>query len=639
MFELTVHKFFAAAHTFWECRLCRLWRLWCFGFVFSAWCGGVVLASQSNAPEFELIEAQLRGLGQAKTVTLPHVLDSRDYAPAGSTVRYTLRVNLTALPDKPVGIYVRKMSLSGAVDVNGQFFSACEHGELKELRCLHRPYLFAVPASFWKLGPNELHIDVYANARQSNGLSTVWVGDIEALDSRFYRWRYWLHVDLMTGLSWLSALLGVMALAVSAVLRKNPVYLWFGLTSLVNALASASVFTARPPIDSEWFSWLVFCSRFVSGHLLVLMFAVYFDKLKPWVARSVLAYTLVSVLAIGLSGNDRVVVTVLYLPLLLAILTMPGVMLFWSLKTRYAQHYAATALMGLITLASASDWLKFTGDSAFVGMYYIPYAYGGVLFMFGGLLLTLLAYALVQIRQLSGELEDKVAQRTVELKELHARLLSTETERSRSKERASLLQDMHDGFGSQLVIAKMRVERQQMSQPDLALLIQETIADLHLVVDTLGNKSDYLSNALIDFQFRTQQRLVGSKLQLHWKLELDSAPEVSAKAVLQILRVVQEALNNAFKHAQASHIWIEAVCDASQTVLHVAVSDDGVGPGAPAARALGRGHRSMQTRARLLGAELAVLDRGPGTLVRLVVPLGALSALAQEQDPADLAPI
>jgi signal transduction histidine kinase len=288
-------------------------------------------------------------------------------------------------------------------------------------------------------------------------------------------------------------------------------------------------------------------------------------------------------------------------------------------------------MMVLVTLASAFDWFRFTGESAFVGMYFIPYAYNGVLFMFGGLLLTLLAQAMLQNQRFSADLEDKVAQRTAELERVHARMLSIEIERSSSMERASLLQDMHDGFGSQLVVAKMMIERQKMTQTDLAQLIQETIDDLHLMVDTLGNSNDYLPNALIDFQFRTQQRMVGSKLQLHWRLELERAPEVSPKAVLQILRIMQEALNNAFKHAQATNIWIEAVCDASQTLLHVAISDDGVGPGSPARRVIGRGQKNMSTRARLLGAELAVVDRGPGTLVRLVVPLRALSAFGQEQ--------
>lgn len=606
-------------------------RMWQVIVVLGVLFWGTAHGVQAALPEFELQEARLQGLGADKTVKLPHMLDSSDFAPIGSTVRYTLLVHLAALPDKPVGVYVRKMSLSGAVHVNGQLFEACERGALKEVRCLHRPYLFAIPPSFWKLGLNELRIDVYANARQSNGLSSVWVGDVDVLDSRFYRWRYWLHVDLMTGLTWLSALLGMMALGVSGVLRKDPVYLWFGLTSLVNALASGSVLMARPPIDSEWGSWLVFSSRFASGHLLVLMFALFFGKLNPWVARSVLVYTVVSVVAIGVSGNDRFVVTVLYFPLLLIVLMMPGLTLYWSLKTRHIRQFAATALMGLVTLASAFDWFRFTGESAFVGMYFIPYAYNGVLFMFGGLLLTILAQAMLQNQRFSADLEDKVAQRTTELERAHARMLSIETERASSMERASLLQDMHDGFGSQLVVAKMMIERQKMTQTDLAQLIQETIDDLHLMVDTLGNSSDYLPNALIDFQFRTQQRMVGSKLQLHWRLELERAPEVSPKAVLQILRIMQEALNNAFKHAQATNIWIEAVCDASQTLLHVAISDDGVGAGSPDRRVIGRGQKNMSTRARLLGAELAVVDRGPGTLVRLVVPLRVLSVFGQEQ--------
>jgi signal transduction histidine kinase len=597
------------------------------GLLFSGW---VQAADQQDATT-EVKQAVMKGSGPEKLVNLPHTMASTDFEPNGSLVRYTMRFDLATLPDEALGIYVPKMSLAGSVSVNGQFFGVCERGQLKEVRCLHRPYLFKVPVSFLKTGANELQFEIYANARQSNGLSSVVIGQVETLDSHFYLWRYWIQVDLMAGLSWLSALLGVMALAVGIVLRRDSVYLWFGLTSLVNAVATASVFISRPMMDADAFSWFIFASRFASGHLLILMFVSFFEKLKPRLYWAVLAYVVISVVLIGLSDNNRTMVTVLYLPLLLSVLLMPALMVYWTWQTRQISQIFATLMMGLITVASSFDWLRFTGESAFTGLYFIPYAYSGTLFMFGGMLLFLLATALIRSQNQSVELEMRVEERTAELNEVHDRLLHSEIERTKTQERQHMLQDMHDGFGSQLVIAKMMVEQNQMSQADLGRLLEESIADLYLLVDTLGNSDNYLPNALVDFRFRTQQRLMGSTVKFQWNLQVDHAPEVAPNVVLLILRLVQEALNNALKHAKATHIYLDFTYDEVGSELTVSVADDGVGMGEN--MLFGRGQTNMMARARATGGKLSVSNSHltlsmthPGTRVNLVVPLQKRSA-------------
>jgi signal transduction histidine kinase len=576
-------------------------------------------AAQLAQPYTELKQARMKGLGPEKTVSLPHMLAPADFAPEGSLVSYTLLLDLATLPKTPLGVYVPKTALSGNVYVNGALFGACERGPLKEVRCLHRPYLYTIPTSFWKLGQNELRFEIYANGRQSNGLSSVRVGDINVLESKFYQWRYWLQVDLVTGLTWLSGLLGVMALVVGVVLRKDSVYLWFGLTSMVNAVANTSVFMSRPPIDSDLFSWIAFASRFASGHLLILMFASFFEKITPRIQWGVLAYTVLSVALIGLSGNNRLWVTVLYIPLLLSVMCMPALMFYWTWKTRQVKQFFASMMMGLITLASSYDWLRFTGDSAFVGMYFIPYSYSGVLFMFGGMLLVLLAFALIRSQNQSAELETRIAERTNELNVLHDLLLSKEIERSRTQERERMLQDMHDGFGSQLVIAKMMVEQNKMSQENLGRLLEESIGDLYLLVDTLGNSDDSLPNALVDFRFRTQKRLAGNPLKFHWNLNVNDAPQLSPKVVLQILRIAQEAVNNVLKHAKAKNIWFDCNYDPVLAQLNLKIADDGVGLD-PQSIA-GRGKKNMMSRARTLDADLTLSNSYPGTLVHLRIPL------------------
>jgi len=357
-----------------------------------------------------------------------------------------------------------------------------------------------------------------------------------------------------------------------------------------------------------------------------------FERLEPRLFKGVLAYTLISVALIWLSDNNRSFLAFLYLPLLLSILFMPALMVYWTWKTRQISHIFATLMMGLITAASSFDWIRFTGESEFTGLYFIPYAYSGTLFMFGGILLFFLATALIRSQNQSAELEMSVQERTTELNEVHKQLLNSEIERTKTQERQHMLQNLHDGFGSQLVIAKMMVQQNQMSQSSLECLLEESIADLYLLVDTLGNSDNKLVNALVDFQFRTQQRLSGSTIELLWNLQVAHAPEITPKVILQILRLIQEALNNALKHAKATRIFLDFIYDEVASQLTISVADDGVGIGEN--MLFGKGQTNMLARARATGGQLSVSNSNltlskihPGTLVKLVVPMQKLSAV------------
>jgi len=92
----------------------------------------------------------------------------------------------------------------------------------------------------------------------------------------------------------------------------------------------------------------------------------------------------------------------------------------------------------------------------------------------------------------------------------------------------------------------------------------------------------------------------------------------TAKAA-QLFRIVQEAVNNAARHARAKRITVEVKAGAGQAVFEV--SDDGVGISPDGERAGGMGLRIMHYRADVIGALLSVgAAPGGGTLVRCVLP-------------------
>jgi signal transduction histidine kinase len=102
---------------------------------------------------------------------------------------------------------------------------------------------------------------------------------------------------------------------------------------------------------------------------------------------------------------------------------------------------------------------------------------------------------------------------------------------------------------------------------------------------------------------------------------VEGEPQLPPGADAELLRIVQEALQNALRHSQAERL--EVSLEARDGAVSLRVSDDGVGvdPRAPGLRARRLGLTSMEERARSVGGRLEIRSRpGEGTTIALEVP-------------------
>ena len=732
----------------------------------------LLLSSSINAQEIRTtVQAELISPRGERMVTLPHQLPKEDFFRKGSKVVYRVSLHLNELPESQLGIYIRKMSLAGRLSINGHQLGQCELGDLENLRCLNRPYMFVPPLEYWSKGLNQIEVEIFASGRQINGLSAVVVGDAEQLMKEFYRPAYFWLVDVMNVHMWVSLILGLMALAVAWLVKDSRLFLWVGLSSVVGALSKTTILETHPWISIEFFTWLAYAFRIVVIPLVYLAILGFFEQAKFFqkIQWPLFAYAAIAPIIMWVTDLDLRVVSLLYLPLMLMGCVLLVLVAKWTYDLPKPSHLVISSVIGALVLMGILDWVRINGARSFDGVFLIPYGHSGLSLIFSAVLLgkviqSLRAFranekllvaqfvdssrelrvAQVRISEMERTLlkltenipvgtyvletnaesvprftfvsdrwlrmlnldresvlndptqgfkcvhpddfdefmalnqrvfanvesfkwigrilvNNEVRWLSVEsvprklshggaawegvmiditdmkesefaLKLAYERLTASEVARSTLEERERLLQDMHDGFGSQLVIAKMMVEQNQMSQSGLGRLLEESIADLYLLVDTLGNSDNYLPNALVDFRFRTQQRLMGSSVKLHWNLQVDHAPEVAPNVVLQILRLVQEALNNALKHAKATNIYLDFTYDEVVAELTVSVADDGVGLGEN--MLFGRGQTNMMARARATGGKfsasnshLTLSTTHPGTRVKLVVPLQKMGAV------------
>lgn len=206
------------------------------------------------------------------------------------------------------------------------------------------------------------------------------------------------------------------------------------------------------------------------------------------------------------------------------------------------------------------------------------------------------------------------------------------------EERTRLAQELHDDL-AQLIGAmqlKASLAEEKLNGGDLAGT-QALLAELQETLDQA-----YKDVREVIFNLRVARTAAGTPLLpaiqeylddlrrfYAFDVALESKGAVRAAldehARLQIIRIIQEGLNNARKHARASAVWLRVTQD--EDALRICVRDDGVGfdlAGVEEGRKNRFGLQVMRERAASIGATISVYSLpGKGTRLTLELPLSA----------------
>ncbi|MEB0133996.1 PAS domain-containing protein [Actimicrobium sp. CCC2.4] len=229
-----------------------------------------------------------------------------------------------------------------------------------------------------------------------------------------------------------------------------------------------------------------------------------------------------------------------------------------------------------------------------------------------------------QLKQREAELEATVSQRTAVLRKLGDHLESV-----REEEKRSIARELHDDMGASLTSLNMHLDSIYKALPDepawsdKATRVRALVASLvattrriqiglrPIMLDLFGLKAGIIEQ-LEEFEQRTgitcKTSLPDDEVALPHKLEIT------------LYRMLQEALNNVAKHAQATRVDVILDVDEDQAVL--TVRDDGIG--IPPERINNQstyGIRGLSERASFLGGTASVFANPVrGTTVRIVLP-------------------
>jgi two-component system sensor histidine kinase UhpB len=218
---------------------------------------------------------------------------------------------------------------------------------------------------------------------------------------------------------------------------------------------------------------------------------------------------------------------------------------------------------------------------------------------------------------LTGQLREREA----ELAATYARQAELARRETLVAERQRLMRDMHDGIGGQLMSLLFASRKQPIPQAELTESLQQVIDELRLIIDSLDTVGETLGTALATFRARIEPRLSAAGIELRWRNALpDALDGLGPREVLQIFRIVQEAVTNVIKHANSPTLDI-AIAKADDTAGSIEITIVDAGQGMAADPGNGHGIQNMQTRAEAIGGSLAIDSKPTGTRLRLLVPV------------------
>ena len=268
----------------------------------------------------------------------------------------------------------------------------------------------------------------------------------------------------------------------------------------------------------------------------------------------------------------------------------------------------------------------------------------------GGGVLLLIVMVLVLLRVQTRRREASLRKRTAALREraaraeshrLEAENESRERERQRrltwslinaqEDERRRVARDLHDGLGQELVVIKNRAKLAIRKQHDPAALRDQLTQVSEMAATAIGTvqgiahnlRPSELDRLGLAAAIRELVRKAETMLPRGIRCSIDPIDGLFPRETeILIYRIVQEAISNILRHADASsaNVLIAARNDRADIVIE----DDGCGfddRADEAKSASGLGLRSMQERSAIVGGSFTLTSsEGCGTRIEISVP-------------------
>jgi PAS domain S-box-containing protein len=200
---------------------------------------------------------------------------------------------------------------------------------------------------------------------------------------------------------------------------------------------------------------------------------------------------------------------------------------------------------------------------------------------------------------------------------------------AQEKERTRIAGELHDGVGVLISLLKMQASKLISDDPALnakLLTLQQSADELATVIREIskdlmpGNLADFGLPVAVQGLCKRIAKLSGIRVECVVE-GFDENLKLPNKIAFAAFRIIQEALNNAYKYSMAHNIRVELVRDGAR--LTIVVEDDGVGLAHKPKEKKdsgGQGLDNLKTRVGLLNGSISI-ESEPGNGVAIYVDL------------------
>lgn len=581
----------------------------------------------SPPDDYALTDARLAQDGVERDVTLP---DRSGKSPSGAPLTYTLAFNAGIVaPGHPWSVFVPRFMNAVELAVNGVVLLDSRRTSLANRPDRNTPELVPIPASLLRDGSNSLTIRLFVWGPLGGFLDRVYVGPDDELRPAHQR-RTLLFVTTPTILSAWHAGLALIVGIIWLMRRHEPYYAALAAALVLGFLHAFAAVSPTPSPLAGWNAVLVASGALEASCVLLFMITFLGFRWPTWAWLVFLPGLLIVVAGFG--GPALV-----YKANLILVAPTVGLSLIatWLAIARTAAGRLdpVALLLGCGVTAMMTclghDLLSLLNITSDLRTFTARLSYSLLLVMIGIGLTWRFARALNEVDGFAHRTATMLSEAEERLRAAFAQEEKPARAAALAAERSRLMRDLHDGLGGQLVSIVALSERKGRDGDPIGDAARAALRDLRLVIDAMDDIDGDLMLALGMWRERAQAQLRPHGMALDWQVRspagLPVHPELHPWHVLQILRLLDEAVTNAVKHSGATRLIVslETVEQAESRHGRITIQDNGRGFDPFRTNAASNGHRglvNMRMRAMRCDARLELTSDATGTRLQLDLP-------------------
>lgn len=533
----------------------------------------------------------------------------------------------SALGPEPLALYTLNTRSQFSVFLNGQEVGRNFGRPTDKLLAWYRPYLIPLPGGLLREGVNRL--EIRAVSQESVGIGRVMIGPNGTV-SDLYRTRYFWQITAPLAANFAMLIMGALAFLFWLGRRQEIELAWLALSTLLWFLRNSQYFFESTPFDMAVFNTVsVYATYFAS----VATAAFYFHFIKLPHTETIIAALFV--IGVPLSVAHTVYGAsnlVFYIPTTILIFGVAALAVRDIRRNPTIEHGAICMAMLVAPVLSVYDVTLANGHRGWDGSGLYLAVFGGFVYSvaflisFGKRALD----AFGDLAAANATLEQRIAATRAELAASEAVRQELVVSKALALERERMMQEMHDGIGSNLITA-LAVARKQNQPATTIRTLNRALADLKLTVDSLEPVEGDLVALIGNLRHRMAGDLRDAGVVCRWEVEpCRPLAWLDATNALHVLRIFQEAIGNVLTHSGASEMRIGCQEQTRDGVAGIAayVHDNGCGL-ASSEDQHGKGLANIHARAHaLLGTLECTTDADGGTRVTLWLPHERLASVS-----------